>query len=427
MVLIALGLALSGNQSISTQTRAFQAVSAPWNNIHASLAPADILEPGRKPSIRPWSCEDPGGRCTWERTYGGALQDKAYGIAAMPDGGAVVAGHSSSQPGFSEDGWILRVDRWGDKIWERRAGGNARDQIYGVANSGKALVLGGHTRSKGKGQSDFWILKIDSDGQLIWENTFGGKGDDRARAVAATETGHYALVGTTKSYSDPNGDAWMVMVDRHGRHRWDRTFGSTGEDSFFHVAALANGDLAAAGYTHTGEQTGFDLWVLRIDGSSGSPIWERRFHRGILDSGNAVVPTPDNGLLVAGVTSADGYRHDKVWILRLNEDGRLLWQQTFGGTGPDAAWGADRLPGGRYVVAAATNSQGAGSTDAWLLCLDDRGRLLWERTFGGKRWDRPTATVRISANGLFLLGNTTSQGAGYEDYWLLRLDPRGRF
>jgi hypothetical protein len=427
MIALSLGFIVTEKKPASAQVTAPPPLTAAASEIHALIPRSDMLEPGSRPLFQRWSCADPNGRCTWERTYGGALKDKAYGIVALPDGGAVLAGHSNSQPGFGQDGWVLRVDRWGDRLWDRRVGGQGLDQIYGVVDSGDgALVLGGHTRSQGSGESDFWILKIDLEGNLIWESTFGGRGDDRARSLTATSSGHYALAGSTQSGDDPEGDAWLVLVDAQGRSRWERSFGGPGEDGLFHVAALPDGDLAAAGYTQTGPDTGFDLWVMRLT-PEGEMRWQRRFHRGVFDAGTAAVPTADNGLLLAGVTSQDAFRHDKVWVLRLDRDGELLWQKVLGGAKPDAAWAAAALPDNTYAVAAATASYGAGSTDAWLFCLDDAGNLRWQRTYGGKLWDRPTAVASIPGGGIFLLGSTTSRGAGYEDFWLLRLDARGRF
>jgi hypothetical protein len=113
-------------------------------------------------------------------------------------------------------------------------------------------------------------------------------------------------------------------------------------------------------------------------------------------------------------------------LVRLDSDGKLIWEQIFGGPQNDSAWALTRVPNGNYLVTVATSSYGSGSKDAWILLLNQSGNLLWERIYGGDLWDRPTA-VTIAANGSILLaGYTTSQGAGFEDYWLLRLDADGR-
>jgi hypothetical protein len=139
-----------------------------------------------------------------------------------------------------------------------------------------------------------------------------------------------------------------------------------------------------------------------------------------------VVPSPDGGVVVAGVTSRDGLRHDDVWLLRFAAGGELRWERIYPGERRDGAWALVRRPSGGYVVAAATASRGAGSTDAWLIAVDDHGRHQWQRVYGGAMWDRPTALAVDEGGGLFLGGYTTRPGAGYEDYWVLSLDREGR-
>jgi hypothetical protein len=85
------------------------------------------------------------------------------------------------------------------------------------------------------------------------------------------------------------------------------------------------------------------------------------------------------------------------------------------------------MPGTGYAVTIATLSYGAGSSDAWLICLNDDGRLVWQRIYGGKLWDRPTTAARTQDGGLLVAGYTTTIGEGHEDFWLIRLDARGRF
>jgi hypothetical protein len=128
-----------------------------------------------------------------------------------------------------------------------------------------------------------------------------------------------------------------------------------------------------------------------------------------------------------GVTSEDGYKTDDAWVLRLNAVGELVWQKTFGGHKPDSAWALVGMADEGWAVIIKTSSYGAGSADAWVIRLDKEGALLWERLYGGKLWDRPTAAVLSEDGGLLIAGYTTSKGAGYEDYWLLRLDADGRF
>jgi hypothetical protein len=114
----------------------------------------------------------------------------------------------------------------------------------------------------------------------------------------------------------------------------------------------------------------------------------------------------------------------KVWVLRLDGGGALVWQKLIGGPKTDGGWGIAATADG-FVVMAATASHGAGSTDAWLMQFDPAGELVWERLFGQSLWDLPTAILVTRDGGLMVAGYTTSQGNGQEDFWLLRLDDQG--
>jgi hypothetical protein len=371
-------------------------------------------------------CVDPHARCTWERTFGGPLQEKAYDIAAMPEDGVVLVGNRRAQGVFSHNAWILRLNRAGNLIWERTFGGRNSDQVYAVAPSGDGgVVIAGHTRSKGAGKSDIWVFRLDPDGDLVWERTLGGARDDRARGITAEANGGFVIAGFTQSRGSLEGDAWILRLDRGGELSWDRTFGNAGSDGIFQIASMPDGGSIATGYTDLGRPSGYDLWVIRLD-EWGAPMWSRTMHRGIFDAGTCVVPTADGGSVIAGVTSVDGFRRDDAWVLRLDASGAVLWERVFGGPEPDAAWAVVPMPGSDYAVIAATSSYGAGSADAWVLGLDGGGTVIWERLHGGKLWDRPTAATRAVDGGLFVAGYTTTKGAGQEDYWLLLAFKVGR-
>ncbi len=364
--------------------------------------------------------------CTWQRTLGGAWEDKAYAVAALADGGVLVAGNSRLLA-QRYDAWIILLDPTGEALWERRLGGPETDQVYGlvVTGDGGALVVG-HTRSTGAGASDVWLVRLDGAGATLWQHTFGTSGNDRARTVAAAPDGGFFVGGFQAGGGPGDRDAWLLRVDAAGTPLWEQRFGGPGDDGVFHVAPLADGGAAVTGYVQTGGARGFDLWVARL-AADGTALWQQWFDRGRFDAGTAVVPLPGGGLAVTGATRRDDTngRLD-AWILRLDAaTGEPEWQRVLGGDGNDAAWGAVAVADG-LLVGAATESRGAGSTDAWLIRLDGAGAVLWERTHGGALWDRPTALAATPDGGFVVAGYTTSAGAGYEDFWLLRVDAEGR-
>jgi uncharacterized delta-60 repeat protein len=372
--------------------------------------------------------------CTWERTMGGTEEDKAYAVVATPDDGLIVAGNTMSFGNPRYDAWIARLDRAGETVWERRLGGPQADHFYALAAAPDGGVLAaGDTRSAGVGESDVWLARLDGAGEVLWQRVLGDASNDRARAALALPNGDF-LVGGFAGVGLGDRDIWIARITDDGEPVWQQQLGGPGDDGAFHLALAADGDLLATGYWRTGEadgeadgeDRGFDLWAARLS-PDGEPVWQRRFHRGSFDAGTGVVPLADGGLVVTGMTQTGGPGEVDVWVLRLDRDGEPAWQRRFGGARTDGAWAAIGRPGGGLVISAATASRGAGSTDAWMMGLDADGELAWERVIGGALWDRPTALAASSAGDeLLVAGYTTTTGAGFEDFWLLRLDGRGR-
>jgi uncharacterized delta-60 repeat protein len=392
------------------------------SKLYSVLPPAHPAVPRTNPLIDGSNTEK---RRTWDRTFGGPLADKAYDIAVLSDGSVVMVGHTRALKGIGHDVLIFCIDRNGETIWHRTFGGLGDDHAYGVVPSGdEDIIIAGFTRSKGSGESDLWVCRLNKEGDLIWEHTYGGVLDDRARTIAPTQDGGCLVAGSTQSSGSPEGDAWVIKINQYGQRVWEQTFGGDGEDGIFQVKMSANGSFFATGYTDVGELGGFDLWILKID-TSGKLIWEQTFGKSHFDSGTAVEPTSDGGCIVAGLTSQKGYQNDQVWMLRLDARGKLLWQHVIGGNKNDNAWAMLSIDNFYYIVVCATSSRGSGSADAWIICIDINGKQIWERIYGGRLWDRPTSASMASDGGFFVGGYTTTKGFGFEDFWLLRLDPKG--
>lgn len=363
------------------------------------------------------------GPCTWERTFGGQLEDKAYAVAALDDDGIAVVGHSRSFNG-QYDGWFLGLDRGGAERWQRVLGGPQSEQAYGVvatADGGVAVV--GQTRSWGNGESDLWLVRLDAAGGLDWDRTIGGPGNDRGRTIAALPDGGFAIGGFVTRTAEHGRDAFIARLDTDGTILWQESIESPGDDAAFHLAIAPDGSLLVTGYRSLGGERGYDLWAARYD-PGGRQIWQRLIDRDGFEAGTGIVALPDGGAAIAGVVSVHG-GHLDARVLRLGSDGNVVWDYAFGGSGNESAWGIVGSEEGGVIVSGATESQGAGSTDGWIFALDADGAMQWERFYGGALWDRPMALSRAADGGLLVAGTTTTSGAGFEDFWVLRLDRNG--
>jgi len=315
------------------------------------------------------------GMITWDRTYGGSKDDWVSSLIQTTDGGYAVAGYTKSFGAGEADFWLLKLDKKGNRIWDKTYGGSGYDYASSlVQTSDGGYAVAGSTESRGAGGRDFWLLKLNSQGKLLWNRTYGGSKDDEARSLIQVNDGGYLLAGWTDSYGAGTYDFWLLKLNSQGKLLWDRTFGERG--------------------------------------------W---------DEARTIIQTSDGGYTVAGFTWAKGVEDDDdLWLLKLNSQGKLLWDRTFGGSKEDRASSLIQTSDGGYAVAGSTTSKGAGNYDFWLLKLDKQGNQIWDRTFGAGTLDWANSLVQTSDGGYVVAGSTESKGAGGRDFWLLKLNNQGK-
>jgi hypothetical protein len=172
----------------------------------------------------------------------------------------------------------------------------------------------------------------------------------------------------------------------------------------------------------------YDVWVLKLN-KDGSIDWQRTYGGGNWDIAFATQQTSDGGFVVAGLTESFGAGNYDVWVLKLNTQGDIIWQKTYGGQEGDYPGAIQQTKDGGYIVAGTTSSFGEGSYDLWVLKLDENGTVVWDKTYGGKdeesEYFRHIPIEQTSDGGYIVAGSTKSFGAGDDDFWVLKLDPNG--
>jgi hypothetical protein len=160
---------------------------------------------------------DEAGNVLWDHAYGGADEDLAYSIVVLADGGFAVAGHTDGGVVSSQwvaDMWVLRLDEAGNVLWDHTYGGGMARSIVALADGGFAVA--GHTESKGAGKRDMWVLRLDEAGNVLWDHTYGGANEDRGTSIVALANGGFAVAGHTESKGGGDRDMWVLRLDEAG-------------------------------------------------------------------------------------------------------------------------------------------------------------------------------------------------------------------
>ena len=370
--------------------------------------------PNSDPTVTPWA-----------KTYGGRNGEGARAVAIAENGDIIVAGVTNSFGAGSYDFWILRLDSNGNVKWQKTYGGSDDDMAFAVAVAPNGdIIVAGVTNSFSSGTADVWVLRLDENGNVKWQKTYGGSDIDIATAVAIAGNGDIIVAGVTNSFGAGGGDFWILRLDANGNVRWQRTYGGSDDDIAAALAVAPNGDIIVAGGTDSFSSGTADVWVLRLD-ENGNVKWQKTYGGTKDDVANAVAIAGNGDIIVAGVTNSFGTGSYDFWVLRLDENGNVKWQRTYGGRRDNEARTVVVTPNGDIIVAGVTNSFGTGSDDAWILRLDADGNVRWQRTYGGSKEDGANK-VTIAPNGdVIMAGYTKSFGAGYWDAWVLRLPSDG--
>jgi hypothetical protein len=352
------------------------------------------------------------GDTIWKKSLGGSGVDEAYSIQQTADGGYIVAGTSNSPDGDvtgnnGGDYWIVKLNETGDITWEKSLGGLTDDAtatsvkqttdggyiIAGYSGSNDGNVTGNH------GGNDYWIVKLNSTGNIIWEKSLGGTDDDRAYSVQQTTDGGYIVAGGSKSNNgNPSGnhgiyDYWIVKLDNAGSVTWQKSIGGGGEDVANSISQTADGGYIVAGYSNsidddiTGNHGTYDYWIVKLD-NAGNITWQKSLGGTNTDIAKSIKQTADGGYIVGGYTSSDdgdvsgthgsAFGHYDYWLVKLDNVGNLTWQKTLGGVGYEYAQDVLQTSDGNYIMAGYTGSvtgdgdvlNNHGNFDYWIVKLD---------------------------------------------------------
>jgi parallel beta-helix repeat protein len=308
--------------------------------------------------------------------------------------------------------------------WRQNYGGTDNDYATSlVQTSDGGYAIGGYTTSFGAGMDDFWLIKADSSGNLEWNETYGGTSIDRASALVQTSDDGYAIAGETLSYGAGGGDYWLVKTDANGNMQWNKQYGGTDRDSAQSLVQTSDGGYAIGGYTHSFGAGSIDAWLVKTD-ASGNMEWNKTYGEADRDIASSLVQTSDGGFAIAGQTYSIGAGEGDFWLIKTDGSGNVQWSQTYGGTGTEGIFASlIQTSDGGYAVAGETSSFGAGSQDFWLVKTDSAGDLQWSQTYGGTVSDVAYSLIQTVDGGYAIAGESNSFAEG--DFWWFKTDANG--
>jgi len=414
----------------------------------------------------------------WQKTIGGYYPEFLYDLKETNDGGYILGGQSYSDISGNKtdpsngngDMWVVKVNGNGEIEWQNAIGGSSDDYIssitptndegYIVVGSSESNISGDKTEDS-RGDMDYWIVKIDSSGNVEWDKTIGGDSLDEFPKIVVSMQGDYFICG--KSYSNVSGDKtensvglidyWVLKLNSSGNILWQDTIGGTDIDVFNEIASTSDGGCILGGGSISnisGDKTenskgGGDYWIVKLD-ASGTIEWDKTIGGSNNDVLRSIIQTNDGGYLLGG-RSRSGISGDKTepaiggidyWIVKTDAVGSIEWQNTIGGSEFDDATSLFQANDGSYLVGGYSpsnisedkdeNSQGAN--DYWVMSLNTAGFIEWQNTIGGSNDDKLSTFIQTNDGDYVLGGDSSSHISGDKteysfgsyDYWILKLN-----
>lgn len=398
--------------------------------ISLSGASGDKSEPSRG-GYDYWVVKvDSVGNKEWDKTIGGSQGDFLHVVKQTPDGGYILGGFSESsisgdktEPsrGVYYDYWIVKLDASGNIEWDRTYGGNSNDELLALdLTTDGGYLLGGTSVSdatgdkteppKGNeiGAADYWIIKLDEDGNKEWDKTIGGAGSDFLFALQQTNDGGFILGGESFSNAgfdksedarDNSYDYWIVKLDSVGNIEWNKTLGGNQLEKFASLDQTHDGGFIVGGHSYSD-----------VSGDKTEP------NRGTPDE-----PTAD------------------FWVVKLDTTGNVEWDKTLGGVEDESLYDLQQAKDGGYLLGGSSSSPKSsdksedpiGNQDFWIVKLDSVGHAEWDKTIGGFSFDALKSLEVTADGGYVLAGDSFSDSGadksensrGYQDYWIVKLSP----
>ncbi|WPO84287.1 T9SS type A sorting domain-containing protein [Chryseobacterium sp. JJR-5R] len=358
-------------------------------------------------------------------------------------------------------------------LWQKDIKSSTQDFLSQVTTTidGQYLITGSSIRSnkissdnKQNQGYDFHLIKLNQQGQEVWEKYFSGKNHDFLSATVNTQEGGFLISGTSysgkgldkKDDSKGGSDIWLIRINEFGDELWQKTIGGASDEEARAVIQTTDFGFFVAGNVQNAEK-GYgskDVLIIRLD-KNGKEISQLILGGKGLDEVEKMVPTKDGGTLLGiysrsaagGSKKTENYGEGDYWIIKLNKDGRVEWEKNFGGKGDDHPRTLALTSTG-YLIGGESRSERSGNksvgieegTDLWLISLDERGEEIWQKSYSFKNRDvlmgmsvmTKTQDTRIKSQdittGILLGGYTQAEQrveTDDETFWMLYLDQNG--
>lgn len=384
------------------------------------------------------------------KTIGGSKNDVFQSVVKTTDGGYAILGYTqsndfdiSNKSNESFDFWLMKFSSDDNLLWQQTYGGTEDDRGFDIITTNDGgFALFGFSKStdidvsENSGAQDFWLIKLTNDGSISWEQSYGFIGADTGNTLLQTSDNGFLITGvldvtasngqgnskTTQRHS--GGDVWAIKINSSGNLEWSRYFGGSFTDTPFGIAETNNNEYIIAASSDSNDfnisenKGSYDFWILKIS-NEGDLIWEKNFGGSEIDEPRGIISTNDGNFLIVGDTRSSDQDVTinnggaDLWILKISSDGNLIWEKTHGGSSFDVARSVSKTQDNGFLIAGYSRSSNndftnQGQSDAWILKIDNNGEKLWQKFIGGSENDFLFDAIELNNQSIIAVGESSS-------------------
>ena len=406
------------------------------------------------------------------KTWGGSKNESAQAVTKTTDGGYAILGYTQSNDGDvrnksneSYDYWLLKFDARNQLQWQKTYGGSDDDRGFDlIQTSDGGFAMLGKSKSndldvsENSGFDDFWVSKLDSNGSISWEYSYGFAGSDTPNSIIQTRDNGYLLTGVldvsaSNGQGDRHaavrqrhagGDYWAVKLNSSGVGEWSNYYGGSFTDTAYDAIQTQDNGYIIIGSSDSNDvdisnsNGGYDFWVVKIS-NTGSLVWEKTFGGSEIDEARAITSSNDGNYLIVGDTRSDDLNISQnagaadLWLIKITPEGTLLWEKTIGGTNFDVGRSVSKTQDNGFLISGSSRSSDGnlttnkGLNDAWVLKIDSGGNIKWHKSIGGSETDFFYDSVELNDQTIVAVGNSNSsnedinENKGFTDLLILKL------
>lgn len=361
------------------------------------------------------------------KLFGGAKLDRGIFIDKTSDNALLIVGFTESFSA-SNDMYVIKTTVDGSKIWERNIGGDGSDVAWSFieVDGGAAYLITGFSDSYGSGE-DIMLVKIAKDGNVLWQKNLPSPGNERCWSFSKISDGNFIVIGQTQDRVTKNYDGLITKIDAEGSIIWQKSYGGLEYNRLFYCNETSTGELIVTGITRTDSLADNSGWILRID-HQGNQLASLSLNTIRNTTVHGILPVSKNKILIYGYAQADTAKNQRsIYFALVNDKGALLSEKlTDERTSINHGLTAIVTPADKILMTGYTKPLSGGKWNGVIYAFNKRNRkLIFKKEFGGENVDQPYTITQVGPDKFAITGVTYNFGAENGDLWFVTINSQG--